>query len=55
MTIALLLGLVLVAVVAGASWRRRHGPHRRHHLTIVVLAVLILLAGLGVIFTSRGW
>ena len=55
MILPLLLAFaVLVIVVAGASWRR-HGGRPPLHLSILLLAALILLAGLGFIFVSRGW
>jgi hypothetical protein len=56
MILPLLLALaVLVIVIAGASWRRHGRARPPHHISIIVLAMLILLAGLGVIFGSRGW
>lgn len=55
MILPLLLALaVLVIVIAGASWRR-HGGRPPLHVSILLLAMLILLAGLGLIFVSRGW
>jgi hypothetical protein len=56
MILPLLFALaILVIVIAGASWRRRGGARPPLHLSIIVLAVLVLFAGLGVIFLSRGW
>lgn len=56
MILPLLLALaVLVIVVAGASWRRHGGTRPPLHLSILLLAALILLAGVGLIFVSRGW
>lgn len=49
-----LIVAVLAIGVAGALWQRRGNtrPHR-HHLVMLLLALLVILAGLGIIFTPH--
>jgi type II secretory pathway component PulK len=52
--VIVLILAVLAIVVAGLAWRRRSGAQRPHHLVMILLAILVILAGLGFIFTPHG-